>query len=139
VQAQQATLTTQGVPPQRTEQGRLPDTLDSPHKAPAEEASSMPILAVTLGADDNATASQAADSTIAEVVSAVGVPMVSETMRAEIMQLIWANFEVRNSRFQVGFKFVTSSSHEHHCDSDQNLCWSWSESFCLEGVLSNCV
>ncbi len=60
----------------------------------------MPILAVTLGADDNATASQAADSTTAEDVSAVGVPMVSEAMRAEIMQLIWANFEVRAGSFQ---------------------------------------
>ncbi len=70
----------------------------------------MPILAVTLGADDSATASQAADNKTAELKSAVGVPMVSEAMRAEIMQLIWANFEVRNSRFQVGFKCLKSSS-----------------------------
>lgn len=76
----------------------------------------MPILAVTLGADDKATTSQAADSTTAEVVSAVGVPLVSEAMRAEIMQLIWANFEVRNSRLQVGVKLLTSSSPEHHYD-----------------------
>ncbi|DBB01023.1 TPA: hypothetical protein ACH3X1_000923 [Trebouxia sp. C0004] len=91
LQAQQAPLTTQGVPPQPTELGRLPDTPDSPHKAPVEEASSMPILAVTLGAADNAT--KAADSTTAEVVSPVGVPVLSEAMRAEIIQLIWANFE----------------------------------------------
>ncbi|KAL0046958.1 hypothetical protein WJX82_002976, partial [Trebouxia sp. C0006] len=93
LQAQQALLAKQGVPPQPTKLGRLPDAPDSPHKASAEEASSMPILAVTLGADDSATASQAAGSTTAEVVTAVGVPRVSEAMRAEIMQLIWANFE----------------------------------------------
>ncbi|DBA69567.1 TPA: hypothetical protein ACH3X2_012764 [Trebouxia sp. C0005] len=93
LQAQQAPHTPQGIPSQPTELGRLPDIPDVPHKAPAEEASSMPILAVTLGADDKATTSQAADSTTAEVVSAVGVPLVSEAMRAEIMQLIWANFE----------------------------------------------
>ena len=67
----------------------------------------MPILAVTLGTDDNATASQAADSTTEEVASAVGVPMVSEAMRAEIMQLIWANFEVRSRSFQDRDELIT--------------------------------
>ena len=86
----------------------------------------MPILAVTLGADDSATASQAGDSTTAEAVSAVGVPMVSEAMRAEIMQLIWANFEVRNSRFQTGFEVFGQAC---HLNTHVNLCWSWSESF----------
>ena len=66
----------------------------------------MPILAVTLGADDSATASQAADSTTAEVMTAVGVPKVSEAMREEIMQLIWANFEVGNRRYQVCDKLI---------------------------------
>ena len=67
----------------------------------------MPILAVTLGADDSATASQAAGSTTAEVVTAVGVPRVSEAMRAEIMQLIWANFEVRSISFQDRDELIT--------------------------------
>ncbi len=107
LQAQQALLTKQGIQPQPTKLGRLPDAPDSPHTASAEEASSMPILAVTLGADDNATASQAADSTTAEVASAVGVPMVSEAMRAEIMQLIWANFEVRSRSFQDCDELIT--------------------------------
>ena len=95
----------------------------------------MPILAVTLGADDSATASQAGDSTTAEAVSAVGVPMVSEAMRAEIMQLIWANFEVRNSRFQTGFEFWPSLSLEHPCESLLVLV----RVFYLRAALSNSV
>jgi len=35
------------------------------------------------------------------------VPRVSEAMRAEIMQLIWANFEVRSRSFQDCDELIT--------------------------------
>lgn len=73
------------------------DEKDQGAAASVDESSSMPILAVTLGADDNDdndTLSQPGGSSGSVAMAAVGVPVVSEAMRAEIMQLIWANFEV---------------------------------------------
>ena len=58
----------------------------------ADESSVMPILAVTLGADEQEglPAKAAADSAVA----ANALPTVSEGMKAEVMHLIWTNFEV---------------------------------------------
>ena len=59
----------------------------------------MPILAVTLGAED--------DEEVAAHNSAPNImlPTVSEAMRLEVMQLIWANFEV--SKPVLGCEIVT--------------------------------
>ena len=48
----------------------------------------MPILAVTLGAEEDEEV--AADILTPDIM----LPTVSEAMRLEVMQLIWANFEV---------------------------------------------
>ena len=48
----------------------------------------MPILAVTLGAEDD---EEVAAHNLAPNIM---LPTVSEAMRLQVMQLIWANFEV---------------------------------------------
>lgn len=49
----------------------------------------MPILAVTLGAEEDEEAAAHSTAPVAML------PMVSEAQRSEVMYLIWANFEVR--------------------------------------------
>ena len=57
----------------------------------ADDSAAMPILAVTLGAEeDGQPAGPAANSS----ADAVALPSVSKAMRAEVMHLIWGNFEV---------------------------------------------
>ena len=57
----------------------------------ADDPAGMPILAVTLGFEEE---EQPAEATANSAAASVVPPTVSGAMRAEVMHLVWGNFEV---------------------------------------------